>query len=294
MIPITMYNTQIFKETCRIVKLGCYVDFNDVIIDIKDKIQYSISETKTISKDCSFENELAEQLNLRNRFGDKEKGLIFSRIEVTNESTTAAARRFLENRTPHENIPRVCALNFANGFEPGGGVLKGCTAQEETICRQSNLYSCIVNQREMYEYNISQRDPSCSDYMIYSPDVMFFRDDEYELRYPVPVSVITSPAPDLRNVQINQQILIQAHKIILNRCRKILQLAMYTKNKILILGAFGCGAFLNSPEDVSQIFKELLVDEFYGMYFDKIVFAIYGKSEQSLHNLSAFNEAFHK
>ena len=206
------------------------------------------------------------------------------------ESTQAAARRYKEN-----NVKEVCILNFANGFIPGGGVLDGCTAQEETLCRQSSLYLCLTNQPDMYKYNRKNSDIHiCSDYMIYSPGVVFFRDDEYELVYPVRNHVITSAAVDLRGVEITQDILRKTHDIMKKRIRIILQIGVRTQASVLILGAFGCGAFLNPPEDISQIFKELLYDEFYGMYFDKIVFPIYGKRGEPNPNYDAFKATFQK
>lgn len=42
---------------------------------------------------------------------------------------------------------------------------------------------------------------------------------------------------------------------------------------ILVLGAFGCGAFQNEPEAVANAYREIL-PEFEG-YFSQIVFAVY-------------------
>lgn len=145
----------------------------------------------------------------------------------------------------------------------------------------------------MYEYNRRKKDYCfCSDYMIYTPGVVFFRDDEYELAYPLRIHVITSAAVDLRNVKITQDILQKTHDVMKNRIRKILQLGIESKATVIILGAFGCGAFLNNPEDISQIFKELLYDEFYGMYFDKIVFPIFGAKDKPNPNYDAFKATF--
>lgn len=288
-ISIMKYNQQIFKETTRIIKLGHYIDFEDHYHDISDKIKNSVANTITIPETYSFETSLSRQLDLIKTYGETEKQTIVSKIEITQESTQAAARRFKEN-----NVRDVCVLNFANGLHPGGGVLDGCVAQEETICRQSNLYFCLKNQSKMYEFNIKKGDPMCSDYMIYSPDVVFFRDDEYELVYPIRVSVITSPAPDLRGMQITPEVKQLSIDLIKNRCRRIIQMAMRTQRRVLILGAFGCGAFLNSPDDVSKIFKELLVDEFYGMFFTNIIFPIFTIKGLENKNYDIFKETFNK
>lgn len=37
----------------------------------------------------------------------------------------------------------VCIHNFASASNPGGGVTRGSTAQEECLCRCSSLYFCL-------------------------------------------------------------------------------------------------------------------------------------------------------
>ena len=56
-----------------------------------------------------------------------------------------------------------------------------------------------------------------------------------------------------------------------------------------MLGAFGCGAFMNKPEVVAQAYKEVL-PEFEG-YFKLIEFAVYcGPRDES--NYREFAKAF--
>ncbi|MBR2255757.1 MAG: DUF2263 domain-containing protein [Blautia sp.] len=38
----------------------------------------------------------------------------------------------------------VLALNFANAYTPGGSVSEGVMAQEECLCRSSNLYAALT------------------------------------------------------------------------------------------------------------------------------------------------------
>ena len=56
----------------------------------------------------------------------------------------------------------------------------------------------------------------------------------------------------------------------------------------LVLGAIGCGAFLNPPRAVADALKELLVDGEFKGCFAKVDLAVI----KSVGNLRAFQEAF--
>ena len=58
----------------------------------------------------------------------------------------------------------------------------------------------------------------------------------------------------------------------------------------LILGAWGCGAFGNSPDDVSKAFRTALLDDGLGRYFSDVCFAIYGPEDGK--NFLAFRNTF--
>lgn len=70
----------------------------------------------------------------------------------------------------------------------------------------------------------------------------------------------------------------------------MLAVAAENGHKNLILGAWGCGAFGNKPDDVSGYFKKVITDEGYGRLFDNICFAIYGKEDGR--NYLAFKKTF--
>ena len=65
---------------------------------------------------------------------------------------------------------------------------------------------------------------------------------------------------------------------------------------MLILGAFGCGAFKNPPEIVAQAFRDVLLEEHYDTCFTDIVFAIKSSNGNDpfkpCPNLMAFQLAF--
>lgn len=61
-------------------------------------------------------------------------------INVTSERTLEAAKRLSEKY----GGKRIAVLNFASATNPGGGVTKGSSAQEEALCRCSTLYPCLI------------------------------------------------------------------------------------------------------------------------------------------------------
>lgn len=63
------------------------------------------------------------------------------------------------------------------------------------------------------------------------------------------------------------------------RIEKVLRISFEHGHKNLVLGAWGCGVFRNSPEEVSGYFKEVIDDKFNSV-FDNIFFGIYSKDEK--------------
>ncbi len=76
----------------------------------------------------------------------------------------------------------------------------------------------------------------------------------------------------------------------IRKIRIMLSIAADKGYKNLVLGAWGCGAFGNKPEDVSRYFKTVIVDEGYGKFFDEVCFAIYGSEDGK--NITAFRRLF--
>src|SRR5262249_27410401 len=101
------------------------------------------------------------------------RGRHATRTVVRNETTLAAACRLIADH-------RIIALNFASARNPGGGFLSGSEAQEESLARSSSLYACL-NGRSMYPFHRRHGDTLYTDYVIYSPSVVVFRDDDGKL-----------------------------------------------------------------------------------------------------------------
>lgn len=208
-------------------------------------------------------------------------------ISVTPETTFQAARRL------KDKYVKIGVLNFANAVNPGGSVLNGAQAQEEDLCRCSNLYSTLIKPEiydSFYAYN-NGRSPYYSDRIIHSPNVTVFKTEAPDYAYTedwFQVDVFTCPAPNLNGMTIADFQMLE--KIYESRIRNILSVAEAHGIQALVLGAFGCGAFLNPPELMAKAFYQEL---FYGDFrdaFREIVFAIKADSPQGAYNLKTFQE----
>ena len=183
---------------------------------------------------------------------------------------------------------RVCVLNFASSTNPGGGVTHGASAQEECLCRCSTLYNCLntcVMWNGFYMPHRRSGNPLHNDDIIFTPQVQVLKDDDYNLlEQPFAVDVITCAAPNLREQPANafnlgdgnQAALITAEQLLAlheQRARRIMAVAAQNKAEVLILGAFGCGAFCNDPQVVATAYKNVLPEFIY--HFRIIEFAVY-------------------
>ena len=209
-------------------------------------------------------------------------------IKVTNRDTFTAAKEY-SNIINNTNEGFVGVLNFASSTNPGGGVTKGSTAQEECLCRCSNFYLTLYQEkciREYYNINKKYMSNLGSDAIIYSRNVYVFKDKDYNM-LPVKdrfyVDVLTCAAPNLRENPRNQynsdaseeKLTLtdeELYNIHVKRARNILNVAVKNEDDYLILGAFGCGAFRNNPEIVAKAYKDVLQDYMY--CFKVIDFAI--------------------
>lgn len=191
---------------------------------------------------------------------------------------------------------KVCVHNFASAANPGGGVTRGAGAQEECLCRTSTLYPCL-NSEPMwdgfYKPHRAAHDPLHNDDCIYTPGVVVFKSDTY---LPEPLSeekwytvdVLTCAAPNLRETPSNafnpsdgaESVFIsdtELQKLHEKRLRRMFDLACEKQADVLILGAFGCGAFRNPPAVVASAARTVVKDYLYCL--DAIEFAIYCRPE---------------
>ena len=105
---------------------------------------------------------------------------------------------------------KVAALNFANPIDPGGGVMYGAHAQEESICRCSTLLPCLVDEYLIENFYLIHQekkrsglmDNNYNDDCIYTPNIHVFKSDTLSPQLMDEdkwycVDIITCAAPNL-------------------------------------------------------------------------------------------------
>jgi uncharacterized protein (TIGR02452 family) len=202
-----------------------------------------------------------------------------TRIVVANETTLGAARRLSQDGA------RPLSLNFANGVEPGGGVLHGARAQEEVLCRSSALYLTLDGD-PMYAAHRRAAAYESSDWAILSPDVPVFRlDDGTPLPEPWLASFVTCAAPYAPRVGQPR-----SGDLLERRIARVLAVAHAHAFTTLVLGAWGCGAFANDPARTARDFRAALEGPFAGAFIE-VVFAVTDWSPERRF-LGPFRDAF--
>lgn len=246
--------------------------FEDTLARIKDDAELTRAEKQSVAaQKLILEN---EPLSIPDpRYADE------AQVIVTRNRSFEAAAQYKDLH--------VCVLNFASATNPGGGVTHGSSAQEECLCRCSTLYNCL-NTRTMwdgfYTPHCKSGNPLHNDDIIFTPGVQVLKDDDYRpLADAFAVDVITCAAPNLREqpanpfnpgdgewTQISPDELLRLHE---QRAHRILTMAAQNNADVLILGAFGCGAFRNDPNIVAQAYKNVLPE--FMRHFKTIEFAVY-------------------
>jgi len=168
-------------------------------------------------------------------------------------------------------------LNMASAYKPGGGWRKGSRAQEESLFYRStyavSLENCMdLDEKRSWSYPV----PIFG--AIYSPDVFVFRGNANQ-GYPVYpweqctwmnfVAVAALRKPRLTH---NRRLKQKDVNIMMMKIESIFKIALLKGHDSVVLGALGCGAYGNPPEDIAMIFREAI--DAYLPFFRRITFAI--------------------
>lgn len=222
-----------------------------------------------------------------------------TKLSVVNEDCLVVAEEMI-----HEGL-NPAVLNMANAFRPGGGVVNGARAQEETIFRRSNLFQSLYRYDiqhaltfgVVYEEQLYPMDENFGG--IYSGGITVFKDKGYEvMAQTFKTAFISVAALNIsmaerfheRHFMENGHLTDEAIEITKNKIRTKYRIGVANGHDSLVLGAWGCGAFGNPPREMAQLFMDVLEeDEFHGRYRD-IRFAIIEDHNSQGRNVASFRE----
>ena len=270
---------------------------HDDLIKVFEDTQKFYGENETLKKS------VAESIEGTKIYFENENPVVGEKRFNATEISVGKYRTFETAQYYQKKFPeaKIAVLNFASATNPGGGVVHGSRAQEESLCRCSTLYPVLATEelwKKFYKFHRDNYTAKYTDACIFTPKIFVIKSDE-DLPQKLPqekwiqVDVLTCAAPNLKThpnnkynpgstkpARITDEELFEIHK---QRGRHILSIAAHHEADILILGAFGCGAFKNNPNVVAKAYAEIL-PEFDG-FFQKIAFAVYcppGKKENFL------------
>jgi uncharacterized protein (TIGR02452 family) len=184
------------------------------------------------------------------------------KVSVSPEDTLIAAQRLLRAGL------NPAALNFADDTAAGGSVDVGSGAQEESLWRRTNL--CSTQLQSFYPL----RGEEGAVEGLYTHAVTVFKSPEADgckdLAEPWQIAVVSVPAipyPFLERGRMGTADTALFRK----KIELILQIAHGQGHDSLVLGAFGCGAWRGPPQQIAELFREVL-REWNGV-FREVVFA---------------------
>lgn len=209
-----------------------------------------------------------------------------AKIRVVNtETLNEAASLWSSFRQDHSDErlgnKRPFVLNFADDRYPGGGWLCGDLAQEEELCYRSTLGLSLDTQS--YPLAINEG--------IYSPFVYLLRGDTASGHslYPIHDPAFTFPEVSVMSMapvrKPNSWRIANGKYLFANdadcdttkrKMRQTLRLAARMGHRVLVLGAFGCGAYYNPPEEIARLWLQVLrEEEFSGNWWRDVCFALH-------------------
>jgi uncharacterized protein (TIGR02452 family) len=175
---------------------------------------------------------------------------------------------------------KVAVLNMASNKNPGGGVdfPAPTQAQEEEVAKRTGLIHAIApvarNGKQQNDfYPLSKLGESSG---LYSPHVPVFRsgaEDGYSvLDKPFEVDIITVAAYKKKHQPTDGRLTTKEAQATFAKMYTMLHMAKENGADVVVLSAFGCGAYNNPPAHIAMLFEEALKK--FPNSFDAVIFAI--------------------
>jgi uncharacterized protein (TIGR02452 family) len=186
------------------------------------------------------------------------------------------------NDIDENDLDKWVILNYANPTKPGGNFEKDASVYEEALSISSGLYYSLSKGKgkSMYEKNkkLEEKDETDDGVyrgdLIYSPDVPFFRDEDFDLiedwknEYRN-ISIISIPAVNYSKFSTTDEFSKDDYKTIMQeRINRIYRVALKHGHTKIVLGPWGCGLEKGPLKEVIKWFSEDdLSDLFDEIYF---------------------------
>ncbi len=294
--------TKVFTHNLDIFRDGAYRTESDRVVTLPVSGDF-VENSQMFSEKCEIGD--SPLFHVLPKCGKGDCPQFHTEVQVINQDCILATRDLVEQGF------NPAVLNMASLYHPGGGVLTGSSAQEEDLCRRSNLAISL------YQFSLpggrygdladmvrvkrrAERYPMDNTYGgIYSPDITFFRaniDEGYALLdEPFRAAVISVASlnynPKHGHSQLDNGNIPEADKPILKeKIRTILRIGVLKNHDSLVLGALGCGAFCTPPAQMARLFHQVLDEQEFQGRFKKIVFAIIDSA--SSNNFKPFLKEF--
>ena len=276
-----MRNAEIFQETMKICRKGFY------LTPTGGKV--SLPALEEVSEASKFYI-APEKLDIAATAWKSE-------IDAVNADCIDVARELVEGGY------KPIVLNMANRHTPGGGVLNGARAQEETLFRRSNLCASLYRYDEYHAslIGVKAADDGCypmdrNTGGIYSGRVMFFRagakEEDALLEKPFECAVVSVAAINRPDLDAKGRLVEWAVKATKQKIRTMLRIGLIHGHDAIVLGAWGCGAFRNPPEHMAEIFDEVLHEPEFDNKYRKVRFAVIEDHNSRHSNFAPFDKRF--
>ena len=283
------YRISLYKETLSIIEKGKYTSQSgkEITLPSKDEVTGNAS-----FYDTEFRVMFDPIAPIKTTFQVEDKDCVEAAADLQDKGYNPAL------------------LNLADLYTPGGLVEYGSGAQEENLCRRSNLMLSLYqfSTSRIYELpSLGLKANSCQYPMdkryggIYSGNVLFFRSTEEKgsvlLDDPRIIPVISVAAIAGPRITREGNLSPEAESLTRDKMRTIFRIAMANSHDSVVLSAFGCGAFANPPAAIARLFHETLLEDEFRDVFRLVDFAILdgyrtGLSHNPEGNLIPFQREF--
>jgi uncharacterized protein (TIGR02452 family) len=233
-------------------------------MSFKDTIRYFpeiIREDKEIPRDAKLSEkiaydphpaDLAEEKHDNKQENKQENGI---HVTVVDQDALEVAREIVK-----KSGIRPLVLNLASDFRPGGGWKKGSMAQEESLFYRTT-YALSLDNSVGY---CNVKYPLQYNEAVFSPGILVFQDTNYKLLDWKDCFKFDGLAlAALRRPPLTSAKHLQARdrEITRKKIQLLLAVAREKKYTHLVLGALGCGAFHNPPQDIAELFQEVISEQ---------------------------------